>query len=47
MYANYKDNLGVPLGSRYQQSDGSWRRDFSNGHVVVDPTKHTSSITVT
>lgn len=36
LYDNYKVNLGSPRGSRYQVGT-SWRRDFSNGYVIVDP----------
>jgi hypothetical protein len=36
-FPNYHINLGTPLGARYQQEDGRWRRDFRHGYVVVDP----------
>lgn len=37
LYDNYAVRLGAPLGARYQQADGTWRRDFSCGAVIVDP----------
>ncbi len=45
-YSNYDLRIGMPLGPRYQ-SGSTWRRDYTNGTVVVDPTAHTASITVT
>ena len=45
LYDNYKLDLGTPLGKRYQ-SDGAWRRDFTNGYVTVDPKDHTAEIVV-
>lgn len=45
LYDNYKVQLGTPLGARYQ-SGTAWRRDFTNGYVVVDPVNHTANITV-
>jgi len=45
LYANYTLELGRPLGPRYQ--DGKiWQRDFTNGSVIVNPSKHFSEITV-
>jgi len=44
-YPNYGMNLGTPLGARYQVGN-AWRRDFSNGYVVVDPDAHTARIVV-
>ncbi|MGC8856177.1 MAG: hypothetical protein ACP5QU_05210 [Anaerolineae bacterium] len=44
-YSNYSLNLGTPLGARYPVGS-AWRRDFSNGYVVVDPTTHTAQIVV-
>ena len=43
LYDNYKVQLGSPLGARYQ-SGTAWRRDFTNGYVVVDPVNHTATI---
>jgi hypothetical protein len=45
LYNNYKLNLGFPLDSRYLK-DGAWRRDFTRGFVVVDPTNHTAEIVI-
>jgi hypothetical protein len=45
IYDNYKLNLGAALGKRYQNGS-SWKRDFSNGSVSVDPASHVVSITV-
>jgi Hypothetical glycosyl hydrolase family 15 len=42
-YDNYKINLGTPRGSRYKVGN-AWRRDFTNGYVVVDPASHTAKI---
>jgi len=42
-YDNYKINLGSPSGSRYKVGT-AWRRDFTNGYVVVDPASHTAKI---
>ncbi len=43
LYNNYSVQLGSPLGARYQTGT-SWRRDFTNGYVIVDPTNHTATI---
>jgi hypothetical protein len=43
MYDNYKLQLGSPLGPRYK-TGSSWRRDFQKGYVIVDPVKHTATI---
>lgn len=43
LYSNYNVDLGSPLGARYQTGT-SWRRDFTNGYVVVDPVNHTATI---
>ena len=43
LYDNYKVQLGNPLGARFQ-SGTAWRRNFSNGYVVVDPVNHTATI---
>lgn len=42
-YSNYSLDLGTPLGARYQ-SGTAWRRDFTNGYVVVDPISHAATI---
>jgi len=36
LYDNYDVNLGAPLSARYRQGD-TWRRDFLNGYVIVNP----------
>jgi hypothetical protein len=46
VYSNYNLNLGSPLGARYKESTGTWRRDFTNGYVRVDPVAHTATIVV-
>lgn len=46
MYDNYSLQLGTPLGARYQIGS-SWRRDFTNGYVIVDPVNRTANISVT
>lgn len=38
--------LGSPVGERVVQDDGSVRRDFTNGSVVVNPVTRTASIEV-
>jgi len=43
LYENYFLNLGKPLGLRYQQGL-SWRRDFTNGYVIVNPWTHGAEI---
>jgi hypothetical protein len=45
LYDNYRLNLGSPRGGRYL-SGTSWRRDFTNGYVSVDPVNHTATISV-
>ncbi|MBC8503791.1 MAG: hypothetical protein H8D34_02975 [Chloroflexi bacterium] len=42
-YNNYYIDIGEPLGVRYQDGN-EWRRDFSNGTVIVNPKKHTAEI---
>ena len=42
-YNNYYIDIGVPLGVRYQEGN-EWRRDFSNGIVIVNPKNHTAEI---
>jgi hypothetical protein len=39
LYDNYTLQLGHALGSRYREGD-AWRRDFSNGFVLVNPETH-------
>jgi hypothetical protein len=46
LYDNYKVQLGSPLGARYQ-SGTAWRRDFTNGYVIVNPVNGTATITTT
>lgn len=46
MYENYRVQLGSALGARYQAGT-TWRRDFTNGYVLVDPINHTSTISST
>ena len=36
LYENYFLDLGNPLGPRYKKGS-FWRRDFTNGYVLVDP----------
>jgi hypothetical protein len=43
LYDNYNVQLGSPLGNRYQ-SGTAWRRDFTNGYVVVNPVNLTAAI---
>ena len=43
LYDNYKIQLGQALGERYRQGD-AWRRDFSNGFVLVNPQTHEAQI---
>ena len=43
LYENYSLDLGAALGPRYK--DGSfWRRDFTNGTVLVDPKTNSAEI---
>lgn len=44
-YPNYLYDLGFPLGLRYQSGD-NYCRNYSKGQACVNPTTHTSSITV-
>lgn len=46
LYSNYKLDLGKPLGERYKDGD-RWRRDFTNGYVIVNPVKRTANIVMT
>ena len=45
LYDNYSIDLGAALSSRYRQGL-SWRRDFTNGFVLVNPITHKSQITI-
>jgi hypothetical protein len=39
--------LGIPKGRYYQASSNTWRRDFTNGYVTVNPSTFSSSIVYT
>lgn len=41
---SFEYDLGNPLGERFQQRDGTWRRNFEQGYVVVDPKNRTAEI---
>jgi hypothetical protein len=43
LFDNYALDLGKPLGPRKKEAD-SWRRDFGNGTILVNPQKHTAEI---
>jgi hypothetical protein len=43
LFDNYAMDLGKPVGPRKKEAD-SWRRDFSNGSILVNPQKHTAEI---
>jgi hypothetical protein len=43
VYDNYNVQLGDPLGLRYKDGN-AWRRDFTNGTVMVNPETHESQI---
>lgn len=43
LYSNQKIDLGSPLNSYYQDGQ-TWRRDFSKGNVIVDPSTFTAKI---
>jgi hypothetical protein len=43
LYENYAYDLGAPRGERYKYKDG-WRRDFTNGYVIVRPKSHKAEI---
>jgi Hypothetical glycosyl hydrolase family 15 len=45
-YPNYTASLGAPLGPRYQESTGLWRRDFACGSVSVNTSIDVGTITV-
>jgi len=42
-YDNYDIDLGRPLGPRYQKGE-LWKRDFSQGQVIVDPDSYQAKI---
>ena len=44
LYENYELELGEPLGPRYLEDYGTWKRDFTNGSVRVDLTSHSATI---
>jgi hypothetical protein len=46
LYENYDLEIGMPVGNRYKDKDG-WRRDFTNGHVIVNPKNHHAEIIIT
>jgi hypothetical protein len=37
-------DLGFPSGAKYQVASGVWRRDFTRGYVIVNPTKSTVTV---
>ena len=43
---NYDIDLGQPNGNRYKRGD-TWRRDFANGYVEVNPKTHQAVIELT
>ncbi|MEI7847338.1 MAG: putative glycoside hydrolase [Chloroflexota bacterium] len=45
LYDNYSTDLGKALGPRFREGD-AWRRNFSNGYVLVNPTTHESQIKI-
>lgn len=45
LYDNYSVDLGAPLSARYQEGV-TWRRDFENGFVWVNPSTRESQIFV-
>lgn len=46
LYDNYFLDLGKPLGPRYRDG-AAWRRDFTNGYVIVNPGEPSAQITLT
>jgi hypothetical protein len=40
-YPEFDVDLGEPLGDRYRDGDTAWKRDFTCGHVRVDPVNQT------
>lgn len=45
-YPEYDYDLGTPLGIRYTVDGITWRRDFTNAVVTVNPTTRAGTITV-
>jgi len=45
LYDNYKLDLGKALGPRFKDGD-SWRRNFQNGSVLVNPETHEVQINI-
>lgn len=45
LYDNYASDLGQALGERYPVGP-AWKRDFSNGSVLVDPETHEVEIII-
>jgi hypothetical protein len=45
LYDDYALNLGTPLGPRYPDGE-TWRRDFTNGTVSVNPETHEVEINI-
>lgn len=45
-YENERVAPGAPLAPRYRQPDGTWRRDFSDGFVTVDPATRRARIVI-
>jgi len=45
LYEDYAVKLGSPLGPRYLDAD-TWRRDFTNGNVTVNPETHEVEINI-
>ena len=45
LYDDYEINLGVPKAPRYKEGS-QWKREFTNGIVIVDLKDNTSSITL-
>jgi hypothetical protein len=45
LYDNYANSLGTALSDRYRVGS-AWKRDFSNGSVLVDPESHEVEIII-
>ena len=45
LYDNYDYDLGGPLGPRYRDGN-AWKRDFTNGNVIVNPETHEVEINI-
>jgi hypothetical protein len=37
-------NVGLPSGAKYQVATGVWRRDYTGGYVIVNPTASTVTV---